>query len=189
MLCWLAMLARMSWVGWAGQVRLAGDAFIFSPVVVVVVVVEVLLLSLLLFLGFVRWFLDASFHVTFLTHNCNLGEGYGHFWCPKPVIWQAWCLHFCTLGDHGTIQGHLGAQERRSWGQAWIFIDFEWISGPHFESFPGSLDQHLCVVFMLVCRTLFQKILGSESGRLGLQKQAFGVRWVAKTNFSQKSEF
>ena len=44
------MLARMSWAGWAGQVRLAGYAFIFSPVVVVVVVVvEVLLLSLLLF--------------------------------------------------------------------------------------------------------------------------------------------
>ena len=73
----LAMLARMSWAGCAGQVRLAGYAFIFCPVVVavvvvvvvfvvVVVVVGVLLLSLLLFLGFVRWFLDASFHVTFL---------------------------------------------------------------------------------------------------------------------------
>ena len=64
------MLARMSWAGWAGQVRLAGYAFVFSPVVVVVVVVvDVLLLSLLLllllFLRFVRWFLDASFHVIF----------------------------------------------------------------------------------------------------------------------------
>ena len=69
------MLARMSWAGCAGQVRLAGYAFIFCLVVVVVavvvavvvvvvfvvvfVVVGVLLLSLLLFLGVVRWLLDA----------------------------------------------------------------------------------------------------------------------------------
>ena len=32
-------------------------------------------------------------------------------------------------------------------------------------------------------------ILGSESGRLGLQKQAFGVKGVAKTIFSQMLEF
>ena len=42
---------------------------------------------------------------------------------------------------------------------------------------------------MLVSRSFFLKILGSESGRLGFQKQAFGVRGVAKTNFSQKLEF
>ena len=63
-----------------------------------------------------RLFLDVNFQVTFLTHNYHFGHGYGHFWSPKPVIWQAWCLHFGTLGDHGTIQGHLGAQERRPWG-------------------------------------------------------------------------
>ena len=32
-------------------------------------------------------------------------------------------------------------------------------------------------------------ISGSESGRLGLQKQAFGVEGVAKTIFSQMLEF
>jgi hypothetical protein len=52
-----------------------------------------------------RWFLDVSFQVTFFIHNYHFGDGYGNFWCPKPVIWQAWCLHFDTLGDHGTIQG------------------------------------------------------------------------------------
>ena len=119
----LAMLARMSWAGCAGQVRLAGYAFIFSPVVVVVVVVVfvvvvvvvgVLLLSLLLFLGVVRWFLDASFHVTFFGHNCNLGKGYGRFWLPKPVIWQAWSSTFAPWGTMGTIHGTMGAQGRRS---------------------------------------------------------------------------
>ena len=43
--------------------------------------------------------------------------------------------------------------------------------------------------FMLVSRSFCFKILGFESGRLGFKKQAFGVRGVAKTNFSQKLEF
>jgi hypothetical protein len=46
----------------------------------------------------------------------------------------------------------------------------------------------LSVFVMLVSRSHFVVILGSESGRLGLQKQAFGVRRVVKTNFSQKLE-
>ena len=87
-----------------------------------------------------RWLLDVSFQVILLTKNFDFGNGYGHLWCPIPVIWHAWCLHFGTLGDHGTIQGHLGAQERRPWVQAWIFIDFGLISGAHFGSFSGALE-------------------------------------------------
>ena len=45
------------------------------------------------------------------------------------------------------------------------------------------------VFFMLVSRLLFEMILGSESGRLGLHKQACGVGGVAKIRFSQKLEF
>ena len=120
----LAMLASMSLAGCAGQVRLAGYAFIFSLVVGVVVVVVVvvfvvvdvvvgvLLLSLLLFLGAVRWFLDASIHVTFFTHNCNLGQGYGYFWSPNPVIWQAWSSTFAPWGTMGAI----GKWWVRQWG-------------------------------------------------------------------------
>ena len=44
------------------------------------------------------------------------------------------------------------------------------------------------VFVMLVSRSHFVVILGSVSGRLGLQKQAFGVRRVVKTNFSQELE-
>ena len=40
---------------------------------------------------------------------------------------------------------------------------------------------------MRVCRSRFLKILGSESGCLGLQNQAFGVEGIAKTNFSHMS--
>ena len=40
---------------------------------------------------------------------------------------------------------------------------------------------------MRVCRLRFLKILGSESGCLGLQNQAFGVEGIAKTSFSHMS--
>ena len=63
-----------------------------------------------------RLFLDVNFQVTFLTHNYHLGRGYGHFWCPKPVIWQAWCSTLAPWGTMGRSRGHLGAQERRPWG-------------------------------------------------------------------------
>ena len=42
----------------------------------------------------------------------------------------------------GAIQGDLGIHEGHLGVQAWIFIDFGWISGPHFESFSGTLDQN-----------------------------------------------
>jgi len=41
---------------------------------------------------------------------------------------------------------------------------------------------------VLVSRSLLLTIVGSESGRLGLQEKTFGVRGVAKTNFSQQFE-
>ena len=48
----------------------------------------------------------------------------------------AWCLRFDTLGGHGAIQGHLGAQERKPWGRDLdSVIDFVWIFGPHVEVF------------------------------------------------------
>ena len=50
--CWagLAMPARMSWAGWAGQVRLAGLAVILSPFCLVVVLVFVFVNLFMLFL-------------------------------------------------------------------------------------------------------------------------------------------
>ena len=41
---------------------------------------------------------------------------------------------------------------------------------------------------MRVCRLHFLKILGSESGCLGLQNQAFGVGGIAKNSFSHMLE-
>jgi hypothetical protein len=79
-----------------------------------------------------------------------------------------------------------------SWGNiAWGsgFIGFDSILGSHFEKNVGALDINTFFCFMLVSRLLFLLIFVSESGRLALPKQAFGVRGVAKTNFTQKLEF
>ena len=41
-----------------------------------------------------------------------------------PKTYHLVCLlpPFCTLGDHGTIQGYLGALEKRSWGPGFVFF-------------------------------------------------------------------
>ena len=75
-----------------------------------------------------RWFLDVSFQVTSLTHNCKLGDGFWHCWCPKPIVWQAWWFHFGSLGVHfGTLGHHGGPWEQQEghvgvWNR--ILIDF-----------------------------------------------------------------
>ena len=45
------------------------------------------------------------------------------------------------------------------------------------------------VFCVLVSRSLVAQIVEPKSGRLRLPKQGFGVRGIAKTKFSQKSEF
>ena len=71
--------------------------------------------------------------------------------------------------------GGLGSRRKAALGfQACISIDFGRISGPPFGR---------------VCRSGFLKILGSESGCLGLQNQAFGVGGIATTRFSHMLGF
>ena len=80
-----------------------------------------------------------------------------------------------------------GAQERRPWGPGFMCVDS--ILGPHFEKKVGTFDINMFFCFMFVSKSFFLMIIVSESGRLGLKKQAFCVRGVAKTSFTQKSEF
>ena len=57
-----------------------------------------------------------------------------------------------TLAPWGTMGRSRGTWEHKKGDlgvQAWIFIDFEWISGPHFASFSGTLGNirgffHVC---------------------------------------------
>ena len=78
-----------------------------------------------------------------------------------------WCLHFCTLGDHAAIQGHLGAQERRSWGPGFDFYRFGVDFGTSFWELFGDLWQTFVFFSMLVSRSLLLTILGLNLDVLG----------------------
>ena len=57
------------------------------------------------------------------------------------------------------------------------------VSGPPFQ-FLANFGTQIVFFGMRVCRSRFLKILGSESGCLGLQNQAFGVGGISKNSFS-----
>ena len=59
---------------------------------------------------------------------------------------------------------------------------------PIFRAF-RVLRTKIRICFYACFQVIFLQIFESESGCLGPLKQAFGVRRVAKTKFSQKSEF
>ena len=66
---------------------------------------------------------------------CYLGQEFYYFGCPKPIIWQAWCLHFATLEPFcqlGEIQGDHG---RTHGGPEPDFTDFEWFGEPILRAF------------------------------------------------------
>ena len=85
---------------------------------------------------FARLFLDVNVQVTVLTHNYHFGHRYGRFlsfWTqirsllvPRTCHLVGWVLHIGALGDHGPIQGHLGAEERRPWDPGLDFYRF-WV--------------------------------------------------------------
>ncbi len=86
------------------------------------------------------------------------------------------------------MQEHWEAQERRPCRPGLDFYGL-WVDfGTPFRKLFCDLGLTFVFFSMLVSRSLLLTILGSESGRLGLQKQAFGVRCVAKIEFSQISE-
>ena len=63
------------------------------------------------------------------------------------------------------------------------FIDFLFFLGDPFREICGYIwtEKHDFLTFM--SRILFLMILGSESGCLGSENQAFGKEGIAKTNF------
>ena len=62
-------------------------------------------------------------------------------------------------------------------------MDFWWTSGPHFDSFSGTLNQNRCFFSCLFPGHFAKRFSGSESGRLVFKKQAFGVRGLQKPTF------
>ena len=118
------------------------------------------------------WFLDASFQLTFFRHTYKFGDGFCHFRRPKPITWQAWCLHFGTLGDHFGTLGHRGRPWEQQEGRVgvWnrIFIDFRRFWDPILR-FVWHHGLKKCLFFVLVSRSLFVSIFECKSGPLELK--------------------
>ncbi len=108
--------------------------------------------------------------VIFCTQNLSFGR-------PGASILAPWAI----VGDHGTT-----GRTRRSLESDFyrFWDDF----GPILKAFWAPRAKILCF-FLLVSRSPFAPIFESKSGRLGLPKQGFGVKCIAKNKFSQKSEF
>ena len=68
--------------------------------------------------------------IIFGTQNLPFGR-------PGASTLAPWGIMERSRGTWGLKKGNLGAQ-------AWLFIDFGLISGPHFESFSDSLDENMC---------------------------------------------
>ena len=97
--------------------------------------------------GEASWLLEVGDY-GFSIFSRYLGHGFCYCGCPKPIIWQAWCLWsqtwgpFWQLGDTlGTSAGggHMRVQRQ-------IIIDFGTILGPPIESFWGwdGLNSMFC---------------------------------------------
>ena len=83
-------------------------------------------------------FLEVVFY-GFSTCGCYLGHDFYHFGCPKPIVWQAWCLHFPTLRTILSAWGHPRGPWKDTWGPRTrffvILIDFGWFWEPVSRAF------------------------------------------------------
>ena len=106
---------------------------------------------------------------------------------PKTVIWEAWCLHFGTLGTIFAPRGHLGGPWEKQEGHEGIrnqvFIDLESISGPYFDSLLGIEAWNFDFVSGVFPGHFFATIFGAKFGRRGLLKPGFRTEGIAKNNF------
>ena len=102
-----------------------------------------LLLLLLLFLGFVRWFLDVSFHIILLRIIVIMERDTVIFGAQNLSFGRPGASTFAPWGNMGRSRGTWEHKKGDLGVQAWIWIsiDFGLILGPHFESFSGTLDQ------------------------------------------------
>ena len=116
------------------------------------------------FLGFLvkcaepGWLLEVSFHAIF-SSSSYFGKGNCYLGCPKSSIWQAWWLHFRTLGPRGNIGGPCEQQNEHVGVRNQFLSDFEMAWRPYFETFfssdglnpvfcSGFVPFFVCIVFV-----------------------------------------
>ena len=64
----------------------------------------------------------------FITITCPFGDGHAHFWFPSLSFGKPDASTLAPWGTMGAIQGDLGIHEGHLGVQAWIFIDFGWMT-------------------------------------------------------------
>ena len=135
----------------------------------------------------------AGFWVFVLKAFLRPGQKNVVFFGAQSVIWEAWCLHFGTLGSYFAILGApwatLGAAGRTCGDPGSHFCRFWHDLGPHSESFSGTDGKKFGVVSRFDSMPFSTPISGSKSRHLGMLEQGFSIEGIAKTNFSQNSEF
>ena len=124
-----------------------------------------------------------SFDVTCFSIHGELGRGCCQIWCPKRVIWHACCAQFGTLGTIERCRGTWEHTEGDLGGPGLDFYRFWKDFGAAIWTFLANFGTTIVFFGMRVCRSRFLKILGSESGCLGFENQAFGKESIAKINF------
>ena len=115
--------------------------------------------------------LDAGVDVIF-SHSC--------YWYMNILISGVQSLSFG--------QGHLGAQETRPWCLARSLLMLRKFRDSLLKVFSTRLTklQWMCFFFHVRFQVIFYTTLLPESGHVGLQMQACGMRSVGRAQFSQK---
>ena len=102
---------------------------------------------------------------------------------PTGVIWHAWCLYFTVLGTLGRSWDDPGTTRQDTVRSRRGFYRFLVDLGDQFREIFVYIWSEKHDFFIFISRLLFLMILGSESGCLGSQNQAFGKGGIAKINF------
>ena len=97
-----------------------------------------------------RWFLDVGFQIIFFQITLILETDIVTFGVQNQSFGMLGASTLAPWGTMGRSRGTWGLRKRDFGVQAWIFIDFGSISGPHFGSFLGTLDKIKCL-----CSCLF----------------------------------
>ena len=118
------------------------------------------------------WLLEVIFW-DLPTRGCYLGHDICYFGCPKPIIWQAWCLHFSPWGPFCQLEDIRGGHGRSHGGPEPDFRLFLMIWGAHFDSFLISDGLSSVFFFELVSRSLFASIFWAELLTVGAFKTRF----------------
>ena len=98
------------------------------------------------------WVAGGRMEVTRFTINSDFWSGWCNFSLPKCDIWHACCTHF-GIRSRGNLEHKKGDGRI----QAWISVDFGWISGPHsrYESCWANFGTKYVLLVMRIYRSHF----------------------------------